>query len=191
MSAAPTPSDLRAARAEPPLVYLASPYSHSSSAVRRARAEQADLAAVHLIRQGYAVFSPLSHGQRLVESGPGTLPLDAEAWRAVNERVLESADALFILALPGWERSAGVAAELALARRRGIPVTLMIPGDLPPGTEYHLCPAPMATEAGSGEPDTRRSASARTTGGKVMLLHAIQNLIVELLKLYAAEEKAA
>lgn len=139
-------------RAEKPLAYLAAPYSDADASIRLKRAHAADLAAIHLMEMGYAVFSPLSHGQRLAETSDGALPLDAEAWSGVNDRILEGADLLIILTLSGWERSRGVAAELGQARGRGIPVTLMIPD----GDGYRLLPAPTAMEgAASPEPAQR------------------------------------
>ncbi|RIK72916.1 MAG: DUF1937 domain-containing protein [Planctomycetota bacterium] len=106
------------------MIYLASPYGHPDATVREVRFQQACRAAATLMRCGIPVFSPVAHSHPIAQHG---LPTSWEFWRAVDLEYLLQCEALVLLRLPGWERSVGVRAEIALARQWGMPVIELDP----------------------------------------------------------------
>lgn len=128
------------------MIYLASPYSHPDPAVREARFQTACMATAALIRAGEAVFSPVVHCHPLLQYG---MQGDWETWRQFDSVVLARCDELVVLEMDGWEVSAGVEEEIALARGLGLPVR-------------HL-----STDFGTGSPTSARvplSGRSRTDG---------------------------
>lgn len=115
------------AKAKTELIYLACPYSHPDIAIRIARFEAANLAAAKLIEGGKHVFSPISHTHPIEMAAKGKLPMGWEYWAAYDERMIGYCDRLIVLAIEGWTKSTGVQAEIAIARRLGIPVDYLTP----------------------------------------------------------------
>ena len=108
-------------RPENEIIYLACPYAHPDTAVRDWRYNTACRTAAQLIKQGYAVFSPLSHSLPIAKSGD--LPdIDTGFWLKQDLLFLRLCGKVFVLTLPGWEESTGVRAEIAEAKKRNIPV---------------------------------------------------------------------
>lgn len=113
----------------PPMLYLATSYSHPDPAKRGARANLASECAAWLIRHGWSVYSPLSMGHAIWAAGPD-LETDFSAWREPCLRMLEMSDALVVLLLDGIHESVGVAAEIEHARKLGIPLNqVKLPGE--------------------------------------------------------------
>ena len=108
---------------EDPLIYLTAPFSHPEPEVSRHRLEEVDRYAVHLLRQGKSVFSPLSRGARL-----DSPDIPNYVWYELGLRIMEGCDQLRLLALDGWEDSEGVRLELERARQLDIPVFVVNPG---------------------------------------------------------------
>ncbi|MFO0915248.1 MAG: DUF1937 family protein [Pirellulales bacterium] len=106
------------------MIYLASPYSHESPAVRQQRYGDACQAVVHLLHAGLAVFSPIVHSHPLVSYG---LPTDWSFWQRVDQEHLRRCDQMIVLMLDGWEESRGVAAEIDIARELGLPIDYLSP----------------------------------------------------------------
>ncbi len=104
--------------------YLAAPFSHPDSEVRKWRFEATCRAAAELIRTGRTVFSPISHTYGICRYG---LPLDWQFWQRHDLKFLDMCDEIVVLKLPEWEQSIGVQAEIAAARALGKPVTFMEP----------------------------------------------------------------
>lgn len=105
---------------QPGFVYLASPYSHIDPFVREQRYLAAMRAMAVLLRGGEAVYSPIVHCHELAKTAG--LPTDAAFWRNYNFTMLASANALYMLLLPGWELSVGCKEECVEAERLGLPV---------------------------------------------------------------------
>ena len=101
------------------MIYLASPYSHRDPAMRQMRFNDACRAAAHLIRQGYAVFSPIAHGHSICRYG---LPTDWRFWEPIVRQHLECSEEVVVLMLDGWRESVGVHAEIRIAGECGRPV---------------------------------------------------------------------
>ena len=106
------------------MIYLASPYSHPDQAVERQRFDAVCQAAAALMRRGLAVFSPIAHSHAIARFG---LPTDWAFWQRYDRAFLAWCDELWVLTLPGWEQSAGVRAEMEIAREMGKPVRLIDP----------------------------------------------------------------
>lgn len=104
------------------MIYLASPYTHPDSEVRRQRFEAACRAAAELIRMGKTVFSPIAHSHAICLYG---LPLDWRFWERHDRRYLEMCDEVVVLMLDGWRESAGVQAEIEIAQSLGKPVSYL------------------------------------------------------------------
>jgi len=100
------------------LVYLAGPYSHPEAPVRVRRAREHTRAAVHLMRQGHAVFSPIAHGHALVTEDP-EIATGWAHWARLDQAMVAAASTMVVLQLPGWETSEGVQAELQQAQALG------------------------------------------------------------------------
>ena len=107
------------------LTYLTSPYSHPKASMRLLRYKQACKAAGHLMKEGFAVFSPIAHSHSIeaffdtIEPGP--------FWMKQDIPILKHCDQLIVLELDGWDRSKGVAQELELARKAYMNILRMDP----------------------------------------------------------------
>ncbi len=109
------------------MIYLASAYSHPDARVRQHRFEQACQAAAAITRAGLSVFSPISHSHPIARFG---VPTGWEFWARIDHEFLSKADLLAVLKLDGWQASAGVQAEIALAGELGLPVIYVEPGEM-------------------------------------------------------------
>lgn len=104
----------------PDLIYIASPYSDPSPAVRARRFRAAVIAVGMAVRAGKLAISPIAHSHPVAVAA--RLAPDWESWRALDIELLQSCDVLAVLTLPGWELSRGVAAEIMEAKRIDLPV---------------------------------------------------------------------
>ena len=102
------------------LSYLASPYTNPDKAVREQRFNLVCEKAAALMRVGKVVFSPIAH------SHPIDLlfdhPESGEFWKKQDAPYLEFCSELIVLMIDGWEQSKGLAHEIEVATKRGIPV---------------------------------------------------------------------
>ena len=71
--------------------------------------------------QGAVVYSPIVHSHPITERFK--LPVTWEFWAHFDRSMIQRADALEVLMLPGWCRSVGVNAEIDFARGLGLPIT--------------------------------------------------------------------
>ena len=109
------------------MIYLASPYSHEDASVREDRYRQVCLAAAMLKQQGSVVFSPIAHSHGIALCLSSDESKDFAYWSKFDLAILGMCNVLMVLTLLGWDSSVGIRAEIAEARRLGIPV-------------YHLSP---------------------------------------------------
>ena len=101
-------------------IYLATPYSHWCPLVRWLRFWRVTRMAVKLMKDNYIVYSPITH----------THPMDVicgihepwEHWEKYDTPFVIWADWLVVYRQRGWEKSVGVAAEIAIAKKLGKPV---------------------------------------------------------------------
>lgn len=107
------------------MIYIASPYSDVSDAVRYDRFIRAQAYTHHLMAQGVVCFSPIAYGRQF-EKAFAVAP-DYETWLDFNNWMLLASQELRILKLRGWEKSRGIQHELQLAEAHGIAITFAEP----------------------------------------------------------------
>jgi len=112
------------------MIYLASPYSHPEALVMNERFRAAAAATAHWICEGHAIYSPIVHCHELARRFQ--MPTDFSFWTDYNLAMLNRALELWVLKLPGWERSQGIAGEMTFAEIQGIRTSLVDP----PSTLY-------------------------------------------------------
>lgn len=98
------------------MIYLASPYSDPNPAVEQARFEAVCGAAATLMGKGYRIFSPIAHTHPIAMAGE--LPRGWDWWKRYDEEMLAAFDELWVLMLPGWDKSKGVKGEVAIWREK-------------------------------------------------------------------------
>ncbi len=101
------------------MIYLATPYSHPSAAVRQWRYEQAQALWWHYVQLGLQVYSPIVH------THPAAVKFEApqgyEFYRHFDEQMILSSEQLWIAHIPGWEESKGMASEIKFALNHKVP----------------------------------------------------------------------
>jgi hypothetical protein len=108
------------------MVYLASPYTCRSRRpwlnrrIQHLRARLASIACGLLINDGLVVFGPITFSHPIERELK--LPGSWEYWEAFDRWYVERAVALWLLKLPGWERSVGMQAEIKIAQEHMIEV---------------------------------------------------------------------
>ena len=107
----------------PILVYLASPYSHKDNTVRESRFVEVTKIASEIIQRcpAVSVFGPITQSHSIAEYFPASMN-NGDFWLPVDFTVLIRCDELWLAGMDGLEYSVGVAAEVKLARERGIPI---------------------------------------------------------------------
>lgn len=101
-------------------VYVANPYSHTDFDVMQERYERTAAYVAKRMRKGEVLYSPIVHHHQMAIDHK--LPTDWPFWRNIDGNMLSAAKRLCVLMLPGWEKSVGVQAEIAIALSRGMPV---------------------------------------------------------------------
>ena len=102
------------------MIYLASPYSHKNKAVEELRYMCTERVVARLLESGLMIYSPIVHCHHLATNHD--LPRDQLFWNRYNHHMVGLADELWVLELGGWDKSVGVAGEIAEAERIDIPV---------------------------------------------------------------------
>jgi len=106
-------------------IYLACCYTHEDPRVMDDRAEQIMKKAAELIREGYFVFSPITHSHEMAKQYD--LPTTFEYWAAANHSMIDWCDTVAVLKLEGWEDSRGVDDEIRYAHLKHKKVILIKP----------------------------------------------------------------
>lgn len=103
------------------MIYLAAPYTHPDPAIQQARFEAITAKAASLMRASL-VFSPITYGHPFGQLG--LMKTDHETWTDFNRYMLNACHSMYLLPLPGWRQSKGVAWELDYCKQFNIPVTM-------------------------------------------------------------------
>lgn len=104
------------------MIYLASPYSDPSPAVRVQRFHDACFQAGEMLIAGLSVYSPIAHMHPIVELM--RLPGDWETWEKFDREHIAHCTEVWVLCLEGWRDSKGVQAEIEIARELQKPIFL-------------------------------------------------------------------
>ena len=103
-----------------PLYYLSSPYTHELQSVMHDRYVATVRAAAGLSKPGVLVFSPIVHSVPMVTiADMGHLYKD---WQDTDRAWVERCDAVLVLILDGWQKSAGINDEIPYAMALGKPI---------------------------------------------------------------------
>lgn len=101
------------------IAYLSCPYSNPDPKIRKMRELMVTEVSYELIKDGIYVYSPITHNAPINSLGiHGTW----QEWQIFDHEMVSRCDKLYILKLPGWEHSKGVAAEIEAARRMQKPI---------------------------------------------------------------------
>ena len=96
-------------------IYLASPYSDPNEKVMKHRYEQLHDVALTCFLNQVPVFSPILHWHPTSLQMGNNRPYSFEHFRAQNYGMIFQAHELWVLCLPGWQQSKGVAEEMRFA----------------------------------------------------------------------------
>ena len=102
-------------------IYLASPYSHSSSVIERERFIKNSKVSARLFAKGVILFAPIVQSPCMARYGQlkGT---DWSTWERFDRAIIRECKAVYVLTLTGWKESVGVTAEIVYAISEQIPV---------------------------------------------------------------------
>jgi hypothetical protein len=103
-------------------VYLGCPYTNPDPDVQLQRVELASIVAARLMLNGFAVYSPITHGHQVAQHIPQGEDTGHDFWMGQCLPMLAKASALVILPMAGWRQSRGLRDEMALAQRLHIPI---------------------------------------------------------------------
>lgn len=105
------------------MIYLASPFTHKSDDVMEARARAAMDYTARNIMAGTMIYSPVAHSYMM--SGDYDIPW--ETWMRHCCLMLAKCAELWVLKLDGWQESEGIAVEIELAEKIGLPIKYVDP----------------------------------------------------------------
>lgn len=104
------------------MIYLASPYSHSNPLIQEQRFLEVASAAAQLIHEGLPVYSPIAHWHTIARLSEK--PISHEQFIHIDFQLIDVCSELIVLAIPGYEQSNGVQAEIEYARCKNKKVTV-------------------------------------------------------------------
>lgn len=115
-------------------VYLASPYSvgkqgaygdadlgKATGNMKTRRYKAACKKAAELMDEGYVVFSPIAHSHSVEKEGMKEVRT-GDFWLDQDLEIVRRCDKVFVYMLPGWDKSRGIAREVACAEQNNIPI---------------------------------------------------------------------
>lgn len=108
--------------------YLASPYTHVDPAIMDRRYEISCHATCWFLVWRIWIYSPIVHCHEIAKKWE--LPRTWDFWRDYNDAMLAPAKRLMILAIDGWQDSAGVNHEAWFAKQHNIPIEFIRPRSL-------------------------------------------------------------
>lgn len=116
-----------------PFIYVASPYTpvgDEPDSVRAERSAEAGRVAGMFLRAGVMALAPIPYFEDGAQAYHDDKITPPQGWYAFDIGVLLRCDALVVLCIDGWERSAGVDIEQRWAFALQMPVRLIQPGAL-------------------------------------------------------------
>ena len=120
-------------------IYLASQFSNSKFWVRWHRVYVATKCAAKLMRDGYVVFSPLTHSFFCALFMPKKLMCDFDFWMRKDLPFVEFCDCLIIISKEDkWQKSKGVSKELSRNNAINHPCFVFSPDQILDGCYKHI-----------------------------------------------------
>lgn len=102
--------------------FISSPYKHKNPDVVEARVKLTKLYANTLIKRGMLVYSPIVYATAF-KSLAACEEIPESVWVGHSMYMLASAARIVILEIKGYMESVGIAAEIAFAELKDIPIT--------------------------------------------------------------------
>jgi len=97
------------------MIYLASPYFSTDEDLMDRRYRLVCARCHEYAISGFQVFSPIAHWHPIAKQYG--LPRDHEFWQSYNHSMISFCHELWVIKLPGWSVSRGVADEIREAKR--------------------------------------------------------------------------
>lgn len=110
------------------LIYLASPYTDPNPEVMERRFQLICLYAARLMAGGIHLYCPIAHTHPIALAG--SLPRGWDFWEQYDRKLLAACTELWVVMLPGWDLSKGIAAEIKIAEELGLRVVYIDPRSL-------------------------------------------------------------
>lgn len=107
-------------------VFLSCPYSSDDPAEVEYRVLHAEKAIVDLAENGVVAYSTIVTWPPLAKKY--RLPFTYDFWRDHCIKMIDSAEKVIVLCIPGWEESIGVQDEIKIARKLGKEIVYHSPG---------------------------------------------------------------
>lgn len=111
-----------------PYIYLGTPYSKYKGG-RHLAFEDACRLAAKLVEAGVAVYCPIAHTHGVAEYG-GIDPLSHAIWLPADQPFMDTAGALVVGTLDGWNESKGVQFEIDAFKDAGKPIFFLDPATM-------------------------------------------------------------
>lgn len=108
------------------LIYVASPYSHPDKVQEEINFLRVVRATGWLMNTylDKSFYSPICHTHPIATRCQ--LPGTWDFWKQFDEAMLSCFNELWVLCIPGWNSSKGVAAEVEIATSMGLPIKYII-----------------------------------------------------------------
>ena len=100
--------------------YLATPYSKWADGLDAAFREAARVAG-EMLKRGEVVYSPIAHTHPIAIEGKID-PLDHSIWLPFDGAMMRAAEGIYVVQMPGWDKSKGIAHEIEAFREMGKPL---------------------------------------------------------------------
>ncbi|CAE7205075.1 cfr9IM [Symbiodinium microadriaticum] len=101
--------------------YLASPYAGAQCGKEEAAQIAIDRAGA-LIREGVNVFCPIAHAPVIDATIKDSARSEHDLWMPVDLAILQAAEGLIVMEIPGWETSKGIRMEMEFAANHNLPI---------------------------------------------------------------------
>lgn len=115
------------------IIYLASPYSHKSKMMMKARRTAVDKIGAELqvkYHNKYAFILPITTSATLKDYQPKLMDEDFNYWEKTDLTFISVCREIWVAMIEGWEKSIGVAAEVKFAEDNNIKVRYLDPKTL-------------------------------------------------------------
>lgn len=106
------------------MIFVSSPYSSKKRTDVLYRYGVAAKYTANLVAEGKIAFSPIVYGHELLKYAE--MPSDWPFWKNFCEVFIQKSEEVHVLMMPGWEKSAGVQAEISYAKELNLPIKFIV-----------------------------------------------------------------